>query len=508
MGEHGTREDELDDLLRGEVLVDLFRVVRQALRALARRATRSRRSRSSTGSSATADVARRRRVASSRSRSGSRRGERRRSSRRSAPTTRTTAARSTSCTAGCSSCGRPELEWRAPPEEREVKEETKERLEERERVEAELLEGAEEGEPRWLLAHLLEYHRREEKPQWWEYFHHLELDEEELFEDARHDRRARARRRAGAGQAVARLHASRSRRRSTRSAATAVDPATEKRYNVTVDDERGLVTLRRGVERDGRAAADGADPAAAASDLGAARRRAPLRARTQDALPGARRDPRAAAAARAARRDARRGGARASTAATSSSRARRARGRRGRGARMAIELMRRGQRVGITVAQPQGDPQVPARTCATRRSRQGFAFKGRKKCERRRGDRVRGRVRRLHATTTTSMLDEELQLARRHVVPVLARGARPARRHAVRRRGRAVRARRRARGRDGGAEPRSCSATRTSSPQVSQGSHPPGANASVLAAPARRGRDGAAGHGPLPRARRGGCGRR
>ena len=32
MGEHGTREAELDDLLRGEVLVDLFRVVRQALR--------------------------------------------------------------------------------------------------------------------------------------------------------------------------------------------------------------------------------------------------------------------------------------------------------------------------------------------------------------------------------------------------------------------------------------------------------------------------------------------
>ena len=76
-----------------------------------------------------------------------------------------------------------EVAWRAPPEEREVKEETKERLEERARVEAELLAGAEEGEPRWLLAHLLEYHRREEKPQWWEYFHHLELDEEELLED-------------------------------------------------------------------------------------------------------------------------------------------------------------------------------------------------------------------------------------------------------------------------------------------------------------------------------------
>ena len=33
MGEHGTREDEVDDLLRGEVLVDLYRVVKQALRA-------------------------------------------------------------------------------------------------------------------------------------------------------------------------------------------------------------------------------------------------------------------------------------------------------------------------------------------------------------------------------------------------------------------------------------------------------------------------------------------
>ncbi|HAE84097.1 MAG TPA: hypothetical protein DCK85_11965, partial [Ktedonobacter sp.] len=33
MGEHGTREQELDDLLRGEVLVDLFRITRQTLRA-------------------------------------------------------------------------------------------------------------------------------------------------------------------------------------------------------------------------------------------------------------------------------------------------------------------------------------------------------------------------------------------------------------------------------------------------------------------------------------------
>src|SRR5262249_18261043 len=33
MGEHGTRENELDDLLRGEVPVDLFGVTKQASRA-------------------------------------------------------------------------------------------------------------------------------------------------------------------------------------------------------------------------------------------------------------------------------------------------------------------------------------------------------------------------------------------------------------------------------------------------------------------------------------------
>ena len=33
MGEHGTREREIDDFLRQEVLVDLYRIVRQSLRA-------------------------------------------------------------------------------------------------------------------------------------------------------------------------------------------------------------------------------------------------------------------------------------------------------------------------------------------------------------------------------------------------------------------------------------------------------------------------------------------
>ena len=36
---------------------------------------------------------------------------------------------------------------------------------------------------RWLLAQLLSFHRREQKPEWWEYFRRLELSDEELADD-------------------------------------------------------------------------------------------------------------------------------------------------------------------------------------------------------------------------------------------------------------------------------------------------------------------------------------
>ena len=48
MGEHGTREPEVDELLRGEVFVDLYAVVRQARAHRQPSRTRSSRSRSST----------------------------------------------------------------------------------------------------------------------------------------------------------------------------------------------------------------------------------------------------------------------------------------------------------------------------------------------------------------------------------------------------------------------------------------------------------------------------
>src|SRR2546422_3361798 len=44
-------------------------------------------------------------------------------------------------------------------------------------------ERTEEQQARWLLAHLLEWHRREDKAPWWEFFRLIELSDEELFEE-------------------------------------------------------------------------------------------------------------------------------------------------------------------------------------------------------------------------------------------------------------------------------------------------------------------------------------
>jgi predicted RecB family nuclease len=71
------------------------------------------------------------------------------------------------------------IEWREPPEAREPKVERVELLEERERQRGELLERGE-----ILGARLLDYHRREAKPAWWSFFARLERTSEELIEDA------------------------------------------------------------------------------------------------------------------------------------------------------------------------------------------------------------------------------------------------------------------------------------------------------------------------------------
>ncbi len=244
MGQHGTREAELDDLLRGRVLVDLFQVVRQALRL-------SLDSYSIKEVEAFYDF---------------QRGDEMRGGGGAVVAFEEwLEAREDSILEeirvynedDCRSLYelhrwlldlRPkDLEWRQPPDEREVKEETKARLEERALVEAELLSDSEEGEPRWLLAHLLEYHRREEKPQWWAYFNNLTLGEDELIEaaDAIGGLELVSREEDGRSFAYTFSFPPQEHKIGT----SGVDPATEKSYDVKVDNEGGLVRLRRSQDR-------------------------------------------------------------------------------------------------------------------------------------------------------------------------------------------------------------------------------------------------------------------
>ena len=50
-------------------------------------------------------------------------------------------------------------------------------------VPAEDGQRSDEERARWLMAYLLEFHRREDKPAWWEYFRCLDLKDDELVED-------------------------------------------------------------------------------------------------------------------------------------------------------------------------------------------------------------------------------------------------------------------------------------------------------------------------------------
>lgn len=73
--------------------------------------------------------------------------------------------------------------WKEPPVPRELTAETADSIAERERVRLALLADAEEGDERWILAQLLEYHRREDRPVWWHYFRRRELSAEDLVDD-------------------------------------------------------------------------------------------------------------------------------------------------------------------------------------------------------------------------------------------------------------------------------------------------------------------------------------
>ena len=162
MGEHGTREQEVDDFLREEVLVDLYRVVKQALRA----STDSYSIKAIEklyGFVRTAEVA------------GGDESvvrfeewvetgddailERRRALQRGGLPLDVRAAR-----VAALDPARRTRRGGCRPTSGRASDEAEERDEEREALKARAARGAEEGEPRRLLAHLVDYHQREQRP--------------------------------------------------------------------------------------------------------------------------------------------------------------------------------------------------------------------------------------------------------------------------------------------------------------------------------------------------------
>jgi uncharacterized protein len=84
-----------------------------------------------------------------------------------------------------------EIAWEKP-EERETTEEAKKEAEETDRLRAALLRNVpddlagatDEQRAMWLMAQLVDYHRREDKPVWWAFFERRGMSAEELVEDA------------------------------------------------------------------------------------------------------------------------------------------------------------------------------------------------------------------------------------------------------------------------------------------------------------------------------------
>jgi uncharacterized protein len=240
MGEHSVREAEIDDWLRQDVLVDLYRVVKQALRAgvtsysikeIEKLYGFVRAAEVSGGDESVVLFEQWLEAGESGILEGIR------------------AYNEEDCRSTVElhewllGLRPPDLPWRAPPEERERAEEAEERDAERAALHESLLAGEEERSTRWLLAHLLHYHRRESKSQWWEWFHHLGLDEDELLEDTDTIGGLTLVERDEDGQSY----------RYTFSFAPqehkidgrCFDPGTVRGYDARVDDELGTVTLRR-----------------------------------------------------------------------------------------------------------------------------------------------------------------------------------------------------------------------------------------------------------------------
>ena len=200
MGVYATREDAVDELLRREVFVDLHGVVRQGLRAgRVELLAQGRR-----GAAGLSPRSRRHQRYARRAglRAVDAHAGRGPSSGRSRRTTRRTAARRCRSATGCCEHRPPGTSWATPPDRRPVSDDRQKADRAREALRQTLLAGSDPGEPRWLIAELLEYHRREARPAWWWFFQRCQMSADELVEDGEAIGRLRARRPAARPQAI------------------------------------------------------------------------------------------------------------------------------------------------------------------------------------------------------------------------------------------------------------------------------------------------------------------
>jgi predicted RecB family nuclease len=246
MGVYATREDAMDALLRRETFVDLHSVVRQGLRAgvpgyslkeIEALPAFRRQAHLKTGTRAVLAY------------------EEWMTTRAAARLEEIAAYNEEDCRATLVLRDwliehRPEgAAWAEPPETRPVDDDRQKADAHREALRQALLAGAAPQSPRWLAAELLEYHRREARPAWWWLFTRCGMSLDELVED---------------GESIGRLEPQGTPRRVKNSLYHAfsfppqqhklapgdapVDPATGKGAGtiVEMDEAAGTLVLRRG----------------------------------------------------------------------------------------------------------------------------------------------------------------------------------------------------------------------------------------------------------------------
>jgi uncharacterized protein len=249
MGVHATREDAMDELLRREVFVDLYGVVRQGLRAgvssyslkdVEALAGFSRLAEVRSGTSAVLAY------------------EAWMASQAPRRLTEIAAYNEEDCRATLGLrdwlvAQRPDgSRWAVSPDARPVDPEKQQTDTRREALRQALLEGAVAGSPRWLIAELLEYHRREARPAWWWFFQRCQMSADELVEDGEAIGELTPRGVRAANRSAEYTFAFPAQQHKLARGDGPIDPATGKGAGtiVDLDDAAGVLVLRR---RQGRA---------------------------------------------------------------------------------------------------------------------------------------------------------------------------------------------------------------------------------------------------------------